>query len=84
MSKQRYVVEITDTFAGDPNYAWVHRAFLAVPPTLSRLSLVRRAKALMQWNNRPCSTTDFGSYIELRPRDACLVMFITYDEEPVA
>lgn len=75
-----YNIEITDTFGGEPNYAWVRRATLKAPPALSKRSLVRRAKALMQWNGKRCTTYDFGDMLELRPTCATLVMFITVAE----
>lgn len=73
-----YYVEVTDTFGGEANYSWVRRAELTVPPALSRRSLVRRAKALMGWTNRPCSVHSYGEQLELRPHGGCVVMFITY------
>jgi hypothetical protein len=75
-----YNIEITDTYGGEPNYSWVRRAELKVPPALSKRSLVRRAKALMQWNGLRCTTYDFGDMLELRPMSATLVMFITVAE----
>lgn len=78
MIKDSWIVEVTDTFGGCANYSWINRAFLATPPTLSRAALVRRAKRLMGWTNRPCSVHDYGEQLELRPRGACVVMFITH------
>ena len=77
MSHNVWSVEITDTFSGEANYAWVRRRTLLTPPALSRRSLVRRAKALMGWNSVPCATTDWDDCIELRPRGMAQVMFIT-------
>lgn len=75
-----YNIEITDTYGGEPNYSWVRRAELKALPTLSKRSLVRQAKALMQWSGLPCETTDYGDMLELRPRRLCQVMFITIAE----
>lgn len=75
-----YNIEITDTYGGEPNYSWVRRAELKVPPALSKRSLVRRAKALMDWTGLRCTTYDFGDMLELRPMSATLVMFITVAE----
>jgi len=78
MLKDSWIVEVTDTFGGAANYAWVRRALLATPPALTRRSLVRRAKALMCWSGRPCAVYDHGDQLELRPRCSSVVMFITY------
>jgi hypothetical protein len=75
-----YNIEITDTYGGEPNYSWVRRATLKVPPALTKRSLVRRAKALTGWTGLRCTTYDFGDMLELRPMCATLVMFITYAE----
>jgi hypothetical protein len=73
-----YDIEMTDTFAGEANYCWVKRGELEAPATLTRLALVRRAKALMGLNGVPCRTYDHGDMVEIRPRSACIVMFVHY------
>lgn len=72
-------IEVTDTFNGDANYAWVRRATLEVPDLLSRYASVRRAKAAVGWTGKRCVTVDYGDMIELRPHGECLVCFITFD-----
>ena len=72
-----YDIEMTDTFAGEANYWWVKREELDAPDTLSRLALVRRAKALMGINGTRCRTYDHGDMVEIRPYGACIVVFVT-------
>ena len=73
-----YNIEMTDTFAGEANYCWVKRATFDAPDNVSRLALVRRAKGLMGLNGVRCRTYDHGDMVEIRPRGACVVMFITH------
>ena len=77
MNHNVWSVEITDTFGGELNYSWLRRRTLLTPPALSRRSLVRRAKALMDWSNVPCVTAEYDGCIELRPRGMAQIMFIT-------
>lgn len=78
-----YKIEVTDTFGGEPNYVWVRRETLDAPATLSRQALVRRVKALIGWTGARCDVTGSNNSdtVEIRPRGACVVAFITYQEE---
>ena len=70
----RWNIELTDTFGGEANYAWVRRATFTTPQGASRRVIVREAKRALdlcgRWN-----TTDLGEGYELRTRGACLVAF---------
>ena len=48
--------------------------------TLFRRQLVRKAKAIAGWTGARCETYDHGDTIEIRPRGACMVAFVTYSE----
>jgi hypothetical protein len=72
-----YDIEMTDTFANEANYCWVRRDEIEAPDTLSRLALVRRAKALMGINGTRCRTYDHGDMVEIRPYGACVIVFVT-------
>ncbi len=76
-----YRVEHTDTFGGEANYSWVHRYEL--PDDLSRLQLVRRAKALCGLTKVRCDVEDLGGEIWIRPRSFAQIVFVTWkgDEE---
>jgi len=76
-----YQIEVTDTFAGEANYAWVRRHALDAPATLSQRALVRRAKALIGWTGVRCDVYDYGDMLDIRPRGAGVVCFVTYGED---
>ena len=73
-------VEVTDTFGRDANYCWVHEHFILRPrdDKAGQRSLVREAKALEGWTGERCETHDHGLEIEVRPRRACMIMFIMW------
>jgi hypothetical protein len=72
-----YNVEVTDTFGGEANYCWVHRHTFEAPADATQATLVRRAKALEGWTGIKCDTSEIGECIDVRPRRAAMVMFIT-------
>lgn len=67
-------VEVTDTFGGEANYAWVRRYAIADG---TRRALVRRAKRAAGWTGIRCAVSEYGDTIEVRPAGLCQVMFIT-------
>lgn len=72
-----YLLEVTDTFSGESNYAWVKRE--TVPSHLSRRQLVLHLKRLMGITGERASTTDFGDMIEVRPKGRhapCIIGFV--------
>lgn len=93
----KYQLEITDTFGGEANYCWVNRYSLTMPELthygydgstnyckankVYKRELVRKAKALAGWTGQRCEVTDLGDTIEIRPRGACMVAFVTWTEE---
>lgn len=91
-----YELEITDTFGGDANYCWVYRDTINMPELthygydgstnyckankVFRRELVKKAKAIAGWTGRRCEVSEFGDTIEIRPRGAAMVAFVTYRE----
>jgi len=75
-----YKIEVTDTLAGEANYAWGYRRVLDAPATLSRRALVRRVKALIGWTGVRCDVYDYGDMLDIRPRGERFVCFVTYGE----
>lgn len=70
--------ELTDTFAGEANYAWVRRASVTVPEGASDRAIVRAAKHALGLTGVACRTFHFGDMIELRPRGSNTVAFVTF------
>lgn len=80
----RVNIEVTDTFGGEANYSWVTRNTIEMPDKLSDLAIVRRVKKEIGWNGERCRTRSYGDLIDIRPRHACYVCFVTFpstDEE---
>lgn len=74
-----YEREVTDTFSGEANYAWVRRQI--VPETGSRRILVRQLKALMGITGQPAEVQDYGDNITILPKGRyapCIVGFATW------
>jgi hypothetical protein len=92
-----YNVELTDTFGGEANYAWVKRATVSVPDLthygydggdgyakanrIAERELMKAAKAAVGLTGVQGVKASFGDTIEFRPYGACVVMFVTYSEQ---
>jgi hypothetical protein len=70
-------VEHTDTFAGEPNYGWVHRHEFEAVDDASRRTLVRRAKAECGLTNEPCDVIEWGDEITIKPRRLHQIVFVS-------
>lgn len=66
--------EVTDTFGGETNYSWVKRAW--TKRDLTERQAVRLAKRWAEWSGLKCDRTTTDDGCELRPRGACMVMFV--------
>lgn len=71
-------VEETDTFAGDPNYNWVHRFVVSVK-TDSKRAVVRAVNKRLGY--RRMYTYNYGDMIEIRPVGLCRVAFVTFTDD---
>lgn len=69
--------ELTDTFGGEANYAWVRRAEITLPDGASDLAVVRAGKAALGLTGVRCRTSGHGDMLELRPYGTCTVAFIS-------
>ena len=73
-----YEYEYTDTFAGEANYAWVHRGTVEAP---NDRTAVRRAKAAVGLTGVRCRREEWGgTVIALYPVGSCTVLFVTWGE----
>lgn len=78
----RMHIEVTDTFGGEANYAWVRRKTVECleKHIMSNRAAVRIAKKEMGWTGERCTTQALGEMIEVRLNCAHIVMFITFGE----
>lgn len=74
-----YKVEYTDTFNGEANYSWVKRAEFAAPANAPNLTLVKRAKALLNLEGLRGKTEFLGYGLRYQPSNACTVLFILWE-----
>lgn len=68
-------IEVTDTFGGQANYAWVQRSKLRVPGGISDLALVRRIKSVTGYSGIRGRTYVSGDSVEIRFPGRCVVIF---------
>ena len=73
-------IELTDTFGGESNYSWVRRFRLEHKPGESSRALMRRVKKTLGWSGIRCTVANYGYLIDIRPTDAALVAFVTWEE----
>lgn len=92
-----YDVEMTDTYAGEANYAWVRRAKVTMPElthygydgstnyvAANRVftrELMRKAKAAMQITGAKGQRETWGDTEVLRLRGAGIIMFVSHCDE---
>jgi hypothetical protein len=74
-------LEYTDTFGGEANYSWVRRAHIPCDE-LSRLALIRRAKAWAGLSGVPCKVSCLGDGYEIMPRRMATVLFVSWSDIP--
>lgn len=95
----KYLVEYTDTFAGEANYSWVKRANVTMlelthygydggtnytkANKIYNRELMKRAKAAMGLTGVRGVVHDHGDTIEFRPYRSCTIMFITWIDESI-
>ena len=70
--------EYTDTFGGEANYSWVRRLEIKGEHELTDRQLVFRAKKWAGLTGVRCDTSSYFDMIEVRPRNMCRVIFITF------
>lgn len=72
----RCTYTMTDTFAGEANYAWTRRGEIELPEGYSDLALVRRVKKALGIEGVRCRKEEWGETLVLRPIGQCVVVFI--------
>jgi len=71
--------EVTDTFGGEANYAWVKRGSKEFKHQPTQLQMVRALKQFAGLQNVRCSKDDYGDMIALYPVNQCIVAFATVE-----
>lgn len=73
----KFMIEYTDTFAGEANYSWVRRATIEAPETIADTALMRRAKKALGLSGVRGRRESWGETIVFRPYGACTILFIS-------
>lgn len=68
-------IEVTDTYGGEANYAWVRRSELHAPDDISDLALVRRIKSAAGYSGIRGQTEISWDFVEIRFPGRCVVIF---------
>lgn len=72
-----WVIEVTDTFAGEANYAWVRRYTIELPQGAGDAAVKRAAKRVAGYSGQPGTWDSYGDALTFHPRGQCVVMFAT-------
>jgi hypothetical protein len=73
----KFMIEYTDTFAGDANYSWVRRAEFEAPETITDTALMRRAKKALGLSGVRGVRETWGETLVLRPYGLGTILFIS-------
>ena len=76
MTNMQYIAELTDTFGGEANYAWVIRKDIPSMPTTTDRALIRRAKSALGISKLRHIAHKHGDDIHLQLIGANMVAFI--------
>lgn len=71
--------ELTDTFAGEPNYSWVQRGRFEIADNATQSQIMRKVKAELGLTNVRCYTENIGDTLTFKPSGACMVGFVTFE-----
>ena len=82
MKREKWQVEVTDTFCGKPNYYWVRRHSLYLPEDSSARGVMQAARAAAGYTASRGITYWHGDAGEFRPYGASVIMFVTFAHWP--
>ncbi len=68
----------TDTFGGEANYSWINRSQIITHESLTRVGIIRRAKAELGWSGLRCDVQFEGDGYTIHPRGLCQVAFVSW------
>ena len=77
MNAEKFEIEVTDTFGGQANYAWVRRATVDLPARVTNRALIKAVRQLAGWPVTVRATVStMGDGWEVRPRGLNQVAFV--------
>ena len=68
----------TDTFGDEANYSYVNRYEIITHEKLTRVGIIRRAKAELGWSGIRCDVQNDTDGFIIKPHGMCQVAFITW------
>ena len=71
-------LELTDTYQGEANYAWVKRVTMDLNADEKTSQIIRKLKAKMGISHLRHRKEDLGDMVRLRFDGLCMVGFITF------
>ena len=79
----KFSLELTDTFGGEPNYAWVRRGEITLPEDATERQIVRAAKRAFGLTGLRARKESYGDLISLdfAPSGVCQILFITFSQD---
>ena len=75
----KFTVEYTDTFGGEPNYCWVKRDSFMLEADCKDKDVKSFAKALMGLKGLKGRWDDYGDSWAFRPYGICTVLFVNLE-----
>ena len=72
-------ITVTDTFAGEANFAWVRRYESQFAGDETDYALIRRAKKLAGYNGMRCRKEQLGETLALYPYGQAVVIFVEFN-----
>lgn len=77
MTTEKFEIEVTDTFGGEANYAWVRRGEAELPERASNRAVIKSVRRLAGWpTSVRVSIYRLGDSWEVRPRGLNQVAFV--------
>ena len=77
MSAEKFEIEVTDTFGGEANYAWVRRAAVELPARVTNRALIKATRQLAGWPvTVRVTVSPRGDGWEVRPTGLNQVAFV--------
>ena len=73
----KFTVEYTDTFGGEPNYCWVKRDSFLLEANCATALVKRFAKDLMGLKGIRGTWEAYGDTLKFTPRNSCTVLFVS-------